>query len=59
MNNFKGIQEICKSIKSSLNNENYFAAIFTSLILIDICSKIYSPKELLLIKMLGAICLVL
>lgn len=46
MYNSKGIQEVCKSIKSSLNNENYFAAISTSLILIDICSKIYSSKEL-------------
>lgn len=33
-----------QSIKNSMENENYFAEISTSLILIDICSKIEYPN---------------
>lgn len=34
-----------QSIKNSMDNENYFAEISTSLILIDICSKIEYPND--------------
>lgn len=45
MNNLSRISKIIKSIQLSLESKNYFAALTDSLILIDICSKIYEPLE--------------
>ena len=45
MNNLSRISEIFQSIRLSLESENHFAALTNSLILIDICAKIYAPTE--------------
>ena len=45
MNNLSRISKIFQSIRLSLESENYFAALTNSLILIDICAKIYAPTE--------------
>ncbi|MFV8240738.1 hypothetical protein ACNNM0_08300 [Aerococcus viridans] len=45
MNNISRIKKIFESISLSISNNNYFASLTNSLILIDICAKIYSPKE--------------
>lgn len=45
MNNISRIKKIFESIRCSISSENYFASLTNSLILIDICAKIYSPKE--------------
>lgn len=38
------IKEINSSIRKSLETKNFFAALTSILILIDICSKIYNPN---------------
>lgn len=45
MNNLGRISKILESIRLSLKSENYFAILTSSLVLIDICSKIYAPTE--------------
>ena len=42
---FRRISKILESIRLSLKSENYFAILTSSLVLIDICSKIYAPTE--------------
>ena len=45
MNNLSRISKIFDSIRLSLKSGNYFAALTSSLVLIDICSKIHTPTE--------------
>lgn len=45
MNNVSRIVKIIESIRSSLNNKNHFASLSNTLILIDICAKVYAPLE--------------
>lgn len=45
MNNLRRINKIIESIQLSLKSKNYFAALTSSLVLIDICSKIHAPTE--------------
>lgn len=45
MNNGNRINKIIESIRSSVESNNHFAALTSSLILIDICAKVYDPLE--------------
>lgn len=45
MNNVERMEGIIVSVTSSLKENNYFAALTNSLIIIDTCSKIYLPNE--------------
>ena len=45
MNNVSRVTSIIESIETSLKSENFFSTLTNSLILIDICSKIYLPNE--------------
>lgn len=45
MNNESRLNKIIESIRSSLESNNHFAALTSSLILIDICAKVHEPFE--------------
>ncbi len=45
MNDYKRIQKIIDSVTTSLESKSYFAALITSMVLIDTCSLIEQPDE--------------